>query len=193
MNLRYIYLTLLLLGTLALTACSGSLFSINLNVVDQKTALEQQVLGTYGELGRDLTAYASVRGVNPDGTLAVKPERTDSQAAVMQAFSNRRYNRDDIQDLLDLGVVGEANTGLLIWRDENIPDTLEYDRPLAEELVNEENRDRQTILQRLMTTTPGVGDQDREEVEFVFAELNQELAPIGAYIQGRDGAWRQKQ
>ena len=59
-------------------------------------------------------------------------------------------------------------------------------------MVEEENRDRATLLARLMETTPGVTESDRGEVAWILATLNQQAAPKGATLQGRDGTWRTK-
>lgn len=188
-----VFRVLVLIAALAgLAGCGGPLFLVNIVAVDEQTALERQVLGTYEDLGRDLTVYASMRGVQPDGSLSEAPERTDSQAAVMQAFNNRRYNRDDLNTLLTAGAVGEARNGMVVWRDQDAVSETGIGAELAEEIVGEENADRATILARLIETTPGVSANQQEQVAEIFANLNQQLAPPSSYIQTEDGEWRQK-
>lgn len=173
-------------------ACSGPFLGINLQVVGEKTALERQVLGTYEEIGRDLSAYASVRGVNPDGTMRTPPRTTDSQAEVLQAFSNRKYNRDDLDTLLTNGIVGEGMDGMLAAPGAEAATDSSLNPALVSELISEENRDRAVIIERLMKTTPGVTEVDRAEVGWIFATLNQELAPAGARLQTKTGEWKTK-
>lgn len=190
MTSRILRCALLLLAIGSLTGCSR-LLGINLNIVGEKTSLERQVLGTYKELGQDLAVYASVRGVEPDGSLAPPTPMTDSQRAVLQAINNRRYNRDDLDAILAAGVVGEGSDGLLVKRDNaGRPAPLRAD--LMEQIIEEENRDRRTILDRLMATTPGVTELERRDVAWIFAGLNQDLAPAGSSIQARDGSWSTK-
>jgi len=174
------------------TGCGGSLLGINVFVVDQKTALERQVLGSYEAIGADLASFASVRGVNPDGTM--KPERkmTDNQRAVLMAMNNRRYNRDDLDTLLAAGVVGETRNGLLERRNAETPVPPNVDPRVADAVIAEENADRRIIVDRLVETTPGVKPGQRGEVEFIFARLNQDLAPVGSPIQDASGAWSRK-
>ncbi|CAN5382616.1 hypothetical protein BH09SUM1_BH09SUM1_03240 [soil metagenome] len=189
--MKRIAIALLLLSTMQLSGCLGKLFGINLTVVGEKTALEKQVLGTYQEIGRDLASYASVRGVNEDGTLKPSPEVTDSQRAVLQALNDRQYNRDDLQTMLRAGVLGEANTGLVVILRDPAPGD-EIPPKLAQEVFTEENADRATVLGRLMQTTPGVTEKDRAQVEWIFTTLNEDLAPAGSRVQDQSGAWRTK-
>jgi hypothetical protein len=188
--MRAILFSLMLIACLLSTGCLGNLFGINLYAVGEKTALERQVLGTYEQIGRDLTVYASVRGVEPDGSLREVPPVTESQQAVMRALANRRYNRDDIDIMLSAGVLGEARSGMLEARRENPFAGLPLSPDLAEAIFREENEDRAVIIERLVTTTPGVTPSDREEVAWIFATLNHEQAPVGSFIQLRDGSWR---
>ena len=179
-------------GLVLPAGCGGKLFGINLFVVGERTALERQVLGTYEELGRDLASFASVRGVDPEGNIKPAVPTTDSQQAVLQALSNRRYNRDDVHSLLQSGFVGEGNDGMLIVMPNGSASQTDLEPPLVNTVLEEENADREVILQRLLESTPGVTEQDRAEVAWIFATLNQELAPPGAMIQTREGNWVRK-
>ncbi|MBI1291900.1 DUF1318 domain-containing protein [bacterium] len=185
----WLFALLLIAAPLLTTGCVGSLFGINLTAVGEKTALERQVLGTYEQIGRDLSVYASVRGVDPSGALKEPPASTDSQRATMLALNNRRYNRDDLELLLTAGAVGEGNDGLLSIRNDAAVTASTIGEELARQVIVEENRDRVTILSRLQETTPGVTEANRADVAWVFATLNHDLAPAGASIQRRDGTW----
>ena len=48
-----------------LVGCSGPL--VGVTVVDERTALENQVLGTYQELNQEVLLVASVRYIDPKG------------------------------------------------------------------------------------------------------------------------------
>ena len=179
------------LASFLLGGC-GTLFEIDLTVVGEKTALERQVLGTYQDLGRDLTVYSSVRAVQPDGSLEPPPPTTESQREVLRAINNRRYNRDDLDTLLSAGVLGEANDGLVMMRQSEQLPVGDLTSDLVDQILEEENQDRETIIARLVKTTPGVTEGQRGEVAWIFAQLNQDLAPAGAPVQNREGEWRQK-
>jgi hypothetical protein len=177
---------------LSTSGCVGKLFGVNLFAVGEKSALEQQVLGTYEQVGRDLAVYASVRGVAPDGSLKEPPPITSSQQAAIQAMNNRRYNRDDLEVILLSGAVGEGNDGLLALLDENRLARTSLGMELSRQVIAEENADRRTLIDRLMLTTPGVTETDRPEVSWIFATLNQQLAPTGSSLQTRAGEWSTK-
>jgi hypothetical protein len=179
----------LTLCALGLSACNRPLFGVNFFIVGEQTSLEKQVLGTYGALGEDLLLYSSVRGVDEEGNLQPPPPRTESQEAAFAAMRNRDYNRDDVDAMLVAGLLGEARSGMLEWRDRNaaLPPGLTLDQ--AERVVEEENRDRAVVLERLMATVPGIDAESRGEVERIFAGLNREMAPAGAWVQADDGSW----
>jgi hypothetical protein len=179
----------LAMAALALSGCNRPLFGVNFFVVGEQTSLERQVLGTYGALGEDLLIYSSVRGVDEEGNLRTPPPRTESQEAAFAAMRNRDYNRDDVDAMLGAGLVGEGRNGLLEWRDRSaaLPPGITLDQ--AERIVAEENRDRGVVLERLMATVPGIDASGRQEVERIFAGLNRELAPSGAWVQADDGSW----
>jgi len=176
---------------LAASGCGGRLFDVNLFILGEQTTLEKQVLGSYEALGEDLLLYGSVRGVEPDGSLRTPPPATDSQRAALEAMRNREYNRDDIEALLTGGVVGEGADGLLAWRD-GVRGAGILGAEEARRIVEEENADRETLVDRLMATTPGVGPTQEADVRWIFARLNQDDAPEGAWIADRDGTWRRK-
>lgn len=193
-DLRTRHWILLLAVSAALaTGCGGGLFNVDLFVVGEQTSLEKQVLGTYNSLGENLLVYSSVRGVSEDGTLKTPPPSTDSQQATYMAMRNREYNRDDVEEILRAGIAGETNSGLLVLRAEAAGQTVAaLSREDVERVVAEENRDRQTILERLVKTTPGVDDDSRGDVEWIFAGLNRDLAPDNAWVQTRGGEWVRK-
>ncbi len=161
-------------------------------VVGEQTALERQVLGSYRALGSDLAAYSSVRGVDPDGTLRLPPTATESEAAAMRAMQSRAYNRDDVNQLLAAGAVGEGNDGLLALRHDPPRPVGNISPAEIVRIVEEENMDRRTLIDRLMLTTPGIRPDQRGEVAWIFARLNRDAAPAGSPVQDRDGAWRTK-
>ncbi len=179
----------LLAATLLAASCS-SLIDVNLFVVGEQTALEKQVLGTYSALGEDLLVYSSVRGVNPDGAIVSPPPATESQRAAFAAMRNRDYNRDDVQQLLASGLFGEGADGMLVSRDGARGAAPISDAEILQ-VVAEENADRETVLSRLLETS-GAAAERRADVVAIFAGINRDAAPDGAWIQTRDGGWTRK-
>ena len=179
----------ILCAALATAGCGG--INVNLFVVGEQTSLEKQVLGSYAALGEDILLYSSVRAVDEEGNLKPPPEMTESQRAAVQAMRNREYNRDDITRLLANGVVGETNDGMLERRDLSV-EIAGLDQSEREQVITEENNDRRALVERLLETSNVDTDEDRAEVRWLFATLNQDRAPDGAWIQTRGGGWTRK-
>ncbi len=183
----------ILLALFIASGCSTPLVDVDLSVVGEKTALEKQVLGTYHALGEDLLIYGSVRGVDEDGGLKLAPPATASQRAAFAAMRDREYNRDDVERILRAGVAGEASTGMLVVRDEaKLDDIDRLSREQVQALIGEENESREAILGRLVETTPELADAQRSEIVKIFAELNRDTAPKGAWVQNPQGVWEQR-
>lgn len=177
---------------IACLGCGGRLVDVDLTIVGEQTALERQVLGSYRALGSDLAAYSSVRGVEPDGTLRIPAPATESQAAAMRAMQSRAYNRDDVDQLLAAGAIGEGRDGLLVLRRDPPAAVGNITAEEVGRIVEEENIDRRVLIDRLGLTAPGIRPDQLAEVAWIFARLNQDAAPAGSPLQDRDGTWRVK-
>ena len=154
----------------------------------EKTALENQILGTYSQVKEDVWMVASVRAANPDS----QPALSEEKRAALNAIQNREFNKDDIDEFKREGVVGENNRGYLELRPhERLQKDIEY-RKLVEQLVSEDNRDRQIIMQRIAAINPAVQAADPAEVERAFAKLNRDNAKPGEWMQLPEGEWVRK-
>jgi uncharacterized protein YdbL (DUF1318 family) len=168
------------------TACS--IHTPEVKFTGEKTALENQILGTYNQVKEDVWMVASVRAANLDSQITL----SDEKRAVLTAIQNREFNKDDIDEFKRNGVVGENAKGYLEMRPhERLNTDAEY-KKLAEQLVAEENQDRQIIMQRIIDINPNIQASDQAEVEKVFAKLNQDSAKPGEWIQMPDGTWTRK-
>ncbi len=154
----------------------------------EKTALENQILGTYSQVREDVWMVASVRAASPDSQVALSEEKR----AVLQAVQNREFNKDDIEEFKRDGAVGENNRGYLELRPLARLQKEEEYKKLVEQLVREENRDRQIIMQRIMAINPAVQTAEPAEVEKAFATLNRDSAKPGEWIQLPEGEWVRK-
>ena len=104
-----------LFAMMLLSACFGKLVDVNVTVVDEKTALENQILGSYEELGNEMTLLASVRSVDESGKLKSVPEIPPGKRKAIRAMQRKEFNRDDIANFKKLGCAGESNDGLLVF------------------------------------------------------------------------------
>lgn len=167
------------------TACA-----FNFELTSQRTALENQVMGTYAELEDDLVLVASVRseGIAPSSAMTPK-----ERAAF--ATQNRRFNQDDIDELKGMGILGEANDGRLVILPESVgqvasakPETLQ----LAKILVAEDNRDREIQWQYTVSTNENLSEKDMANVRQTFAKLQRDNANAQDWLQTEDGQWVRK-
>ncbi|MCA9499596.1 MAG: DUF1318 domain-containing protein [Nitrospira sp.] len=171
-----------------LTACSGPL--VGVTVVDERTALENQVLGTYQELNQQVMLVASVRYIDPKGKLKQTQELPPGKKDVVRALQRVSFNKDDLNRYKSLGIIGENNEGgvTLLEPEKVQPD----DRAFVENLIKEENEDRRAIMSRIIETNETLTPSELPRVHKMFAALNRDKALKGERIQLDNGTWTQK-
>jgi uncharacterized protein YdbL (DUF1318 family) len=171
-----------------LTACGGPL--VGVTVVDERTALENQVLGTYQELNQQVMLVASVRYIDPKGQLKQTQELPQGKKDVVRALQRVSFNKDDLDRYKSLGIIGENNEGgITLLEPEKVQPA---DRAFVENLVKEENADRLAIMSRIIETNETLSPTDLPRVHKMFAALNRDKALKGERIQLDDGTWIQK-
>lgn len=182
-----LYFSFILLP-MALTIAACSIHTPEMKFTGEKTALENQILGTYNQVKEDVWMVASVRAANPDSQITLSEEKR----AVLTAIQNREFNKDDIAEFKRDGAVGENAKGWLEIRPQpQLQKDPEY-KKLVERIVAEDNRDRQIIMRRIIDINPSVQTTDSTEVEKVFAKLNRDSAKPGEWIQRPEGEWVKK-
>jgi uncharacterized protein YdbL (DUF1318 family) len=173
---------------MALTLAACSIHTPEMKFTGEKTALENQILGTYNQVKEDVWMVASVRAANPDSQITLSEEKR----AVLTAIQNREFNKDDIDEFKRDGAVGENAQGWLEIRPlPRLQKDPEY-KKLVERIVAEDNRDRQIIMRRIIDINPSVQATDSTEVEKVFAKMNRDNAKPGEWIQMPEGEWVRK-
>jgi hypothetical protein len=150
-------------------------------VIDRKTQLENQILGTFQRLEDDLILASSVRGERRE------PRMSNLEREAIEAVMTREFQRDDVDALKAKQAVGEANTGLLVLL---TPPAEAAEAKRAKELVAEENRCRQVLLRRVIALGPNLSDKDLPELQRILYRINAQTARPGDRVQGEDGAWR---
>jgi len=109
---------------------------------------------------------------------------------VIDAVQNRKFNKDEVDELKADKVVGENNRGLLQPlshpRYEGDP---EY-RLYVDQIIEEENNDRVIIYERVLTVNQNSDEAARANK--VFAKLNFDNSAPGTMIQNPDGTWVEK-
>ena len=175
---------------LALGACAEKLVDVNVTIVDQKTALENQILGSYEELGNDVLLLASVRSVDEEGKLKPATEIPKGKLNALRSMQRQEFNRDDIQEFKKSQVAGEGNDGLLKFFETERTKTDAKFKQFASAIIAEENEDRLVILKRIVATNENFTDKDLPKVQKIAASLNRDNAKPGEKIQLEDGSWK---
>ncbi len=172
-----------------LPACGGPL--VGVTVVDERTALENQVLGTYQELNQEVMLVASVRYIDPKGKLQPTAELPPGKKKVTRALQRISFNKDDLNHFKALGVVGEnKDGGVSLLSPENVP---AKDKAFLDNLLKEENEDRLSVMNRIVETNETLTSQDLPKVHTMFAALNRDKAMKGEWIQLKNTQWVQKE
>ena len=184
------HLPFLYVGLFSLLAgCGGPL--VGVTVVDERTALENQVLGTYQELNQEVLLVASVRYIDPKGKLQPTPEIPQGKKKVIRAIQRASFNKDDIDQFKQQGILGENNVGGLTLL---AADKVEADKKaFVDNLVQEENTDRTIIMQRVIETNEKLSEKDLPRVQKMFAALNRDKARVNDMIQLDGGEWVKKE
>ncbi len=179
--------TACLLASLVAAGC----VSAQIQVVDERTALENQILGSYEELDRDLQLVASVRAVDADGARRGPPRFTEIRAQAVAARQTQQFHLDDVTELKAEGCLGEGNDGLLVARPCEAASTARVAERVAR-IVAAENQARKVLLLFVVTTSPDLTEDDTAELARAWARLNRERAAEGHWIQAADGRWERK-
>ena len=179
-----------------LPLCACTLAKVDVNVVSERTSLENQVLGTYNTISDDLLLVASVRGISPTGKMTPAPQRTPEQETAVRALETVSFHADDIETFKRLGWIGEGRDGLLAafprtqpkgGSDQNFAAT--YSDGEFSEVLEQVNKARDVLMLRVIQTNENFTAQDLPEIRRVFAKINQQNSPPGSKVQKDDGTW----
>ena len=191
------YLIYILLLTL-LTGCT--LAQVNVEMVSERTALENQVLGTYNSLDAQMLLAASVRGVDESGAVSEAPKHSREHKDAITAMQTLDFHADDLEAFKRLGWVGENNLGYIepfAMEKENVPEDLRAfaDRFTQSEfdyVISRVNSARQVLMERVIYMNENLKESDMSQVQRVFARIQAENAAAGVKIQAEDGSWKTK-
>lgn len=175
---------------LLLTSCS-----FNFELTSQKTALENQIMGSYKELDDEVLLMASVRGVNADGTKTEAKVQSNAAKLATDAKQNQSFNRDDVDELKEKQIVGEANTGELVVLPKGTglaENASEDDLNFARYIIAQENRDRAVIVSRVVATNHNLAEKDTSAARSVYRKSLIEESPVGTWVQTEGGTWERK-
>jgi uncharacterized protein YdbL (DUF1318 family) len=134
---------------------------------------------------------ASVRYIDPKGQLKPTPAIPPGKKKVIRAIQRASFNKDDIDRLKEQAVLGENNEGGLTLL---APDKVEpKQQAFVNNLVQEENVDRDIIMKRVIETNEKLSEKDFPRVRKMFAALNRDKAHEGDMVQLENGEWVKKE
>jgi len=152
--------------------------------VDQKTELENQILGSINSLQEDLILVSSIRGEGSNYN-AISPAHKEALYSVM----NRQYNLDDVNTLKRQGIAGEKLNGLLfMFETEQTKNSKTFDS-FARRIISEENHDRSVIMKRVIAVNPNLSARDEPLIQNIMYKLNLQSSPIETKAQTTSGEW----
>ncbi len=182
-------LTLILLPLLA--ACT--LADVQVNVVSERTSLENQVLGTYNSLSDEVLLVASVRGISPQGKIEEPPALSPEQQDAVEALQLLSFHADDLDSFKTLGWVGENRDGLLtpFSRDTKGAgdEVSRMSQAEFDAVVAEINTARELLMRRVIQLNETFTAADLPEIRRVFAGIQRQKSRSGTKVQRDDGSW----
>jgi uncharacterized protein YdbL (DUF1318 family) len=190
--------SILLAIGLALYISGCTLAKVDVNVVSERTSLENQVLGTYNSLSEDMLLVASVRGVSPTGNIDAPPRHTPEQVDATRAMETIAFHADDIETFKRFGWVGENQEGLLTTFTRETPKVASeelksfaanYSEAEFQQVVKEVNLSRETLMMRVVQTNENFTIKDLPAIRKVFARINRQNSAPGSKVQEADGRW----
>jgi uncharacterized protein YdbL (DUF1318 family) len=180
---------------------SCTLAKVKIDVVSERTALENQVLGTYNSLDREMLLMASVRGVDSEGQIKKPPKQSQDKKDALNAMQVLAFHEDDLNAFKRLGWVGENNQGLLAvfsMNKSNPPEDLKgfvnrYAEAEFKAVIEKINQAREAMMQRVIDMNENFSSADEPQIRKIFGKLNADNAKPGEKYQTQDGAWEIKQ
>ncbi len=193
--MKKLFFVFILLG---LSGCT--LADVKVEMLSERTALENQVLGSYNSLDSQMLLAASVRGVDTSGNIARPPEHSREYKDTISAMQIIDFHEDDLDSFKQLGWAGENNQGLIepfVIDRTDIPENLKTfaDRYSADEfefVIAKINESREQIMRRVIYMNEDLSEADLPEVKKIFAKINAEKAVPGDKIQDANGSWLTK-
>jgi len=179
----------LIFGFIGITIMSCSIKAPEVNVTGEKTALENQVIGTYQEIEQDAWTLASVRSTAPGKQ---QPTVSKEKKKVFEAVQGRKFNKDDIDEFKKEEIVGENNNGLLEIRSQSKLDADPELKKRVIKIVETENGYRKIIMDRIVVLNESAAKAGDDSVAKIFAKINRDNSGSGTWIQKENGKWAKK-
>jgi hypothetical protein len=125
--------------------------------------LENQILGSYEELGNDVLLLALVQSIGEEVKLKPATEIPKGKLNALRVMQR--------QDFKNSQVDGEVNDGLLKFFEMERTKTDAGFKEFSSAIITEENEDRIVILKRIVVTNENFTNRDLSKVQKVSTSL----------------------
>jgi hypothetical protein len=187
-------------GLILIILSGCTLAEVQVNVVSERTALENQVLGSYNSLGQEMLLVASVRGVDPLGKIKPPPRQSQGFKDAIEAMQTMAFHADDVDAFKRLGWTGENNRGFLApfpikktpvkGTPQNLREfAARYPEKEFTTVIQQVNIARDVVMKRVVEINEDFTTQDLPKIRRVFGNINRENALPGDKIQKEEGSW----
>lgn len=164
----------------------------DITLTGEKTAVERQIIGDYKELEKDAWIVSSVKTSIQKGKGTSNISGGDIE--LFKAMKIRELHESKIRKYKDLGVVGEKNNGLIIYKKIPLYEKDKEKKRILSIVIEEENKARLTIFKRSLIRA-GTKKPSKDEISSfgkIFAEEQRALAKKNDWIQEKSGTWVKK-
>lgn len=190
---------LLCLGAVFAIGCT--LAEVKVDVLSERTTLENQILGTYNSLDTEMLLAASVRGVDSKGNIRKPPKHSREHRDAVTAMQILAFHDDDLQAFKTLGWAGENTNGLITPFQLDKTATSgqlgdfanRYSEDEFNAVIKQINEARNAIMRRVIDMNENMSEENLPEIKRIFGKLNIENALPGEKIQLENGNWTKKQ
>ena len=163
-----------------------------MNMTGEKTVIERQITGNYSELESDAWVVSSVKTLsrNIEGTGSV----AGFDAELVAAINIREFHSDKIEHYKSEGALGEAATGLIVYRSLSYYESRKAEKDILFSVIKNENDARNVIFHRSLFLREQRQPTASEIETFgrSFAADQRTIAKQGDWIQDTTGKWTQK-
>jgi hypothetical protein len=167
-----------------LVAWGSACISTTVINISQKTSLESQLMGELEPLSKEELLVASVRASDDGSVIALDSLQNRAAAAKRRQL----FNRDDLDELRNDGCVGEALGAQLVERPCNSSAVLE----VRAEIIEQENVDREVIVDWVLSIDPVLTPADRTQVVALYQQMILNTLSTGHWFQSATGSWSQR-
>ena len=142
---------ILLVPLYFITGCTSGPSCISItpprvNITTEKTVIERQIIGEYKELEKDAWTISSARTLARGDVTGTTLMGSDKELFI--AMKVREFHLDRIRKYKNEGVLGEAMTGMIVYRPLKKYESNGIEKGILLKITTNENRARTTLFTR---------------------------------------------